>query len=170
MKVLATITQTAKPQNQADFLKINLTKFAVIWVKRCQKAGFLSPRSSTIIVTKEKGKSEGMERRRREKSNGCTISFYNSYFGDRFWPKKLLDAKRSIWRYIFKNPARYTTKEKIIQLTYLLHLHCAFISINIISGLACVITKVLITSHQHIYCCFQFCFLLYYSPTRAFPE
>ena len=32
----------------ADFLKTYLTKFAVIWVKRGQKAGFLSPRSSKI--------------------------------------------------------------------------------------------------------------------------
>ena len=61
-------------------------------------------------------------------------------------------------------------KGKEIPLTYLLHLHCACFSINIISGLACVITKVLITFHRHIYCCFQFCFLLYYSPTRAFPR
>ena len=30
--------------------------------------------------------------------------------------------------------------------------------------------KVLITFHQHIYCCLQFFFLLYYSPTRAFPR
>ena len=38
-----------------------------------------------MIVTKEKQrrkrKSEGKERRRREKSNGCTLNFYNSYFG-----------------------------------------------------------------------------------------
>ena len=71
---------------QPFFLKTNLlTKFAVIWVKRRQKAGFLSPRSSKITVTKEKErrkrKGEEKERRRRKKSNGCTISFYNSYFG-----------------------------------------------------------------------------------------
>ena len=57
-----------------------------------------------------------------------------------------------------------------IPLTYLLHLHCACMGTNIISGLACVITKVLITFHRHIYCCAQFCFLLYYSPTRVFPK
>ena len=55
----------------ADFLKTSLTKFAVIWVKKRQKAGFLSPRSSKIIVTKEKErrkrKSEEKERRRRKK-------------------------------------------------------------------------------------------------------
>ena len=38
----------------ANFLKTNLTKFAVIWVKKRQKACFISPRSSKIIVTKEK--------------------------------------------------------------------------------------------------------------------
>ena len=64
----------------------------------------------------------------------------------------------------------YNHQGKEIPLTYLLHLHSACISINIISGLACVITKVLITFHRHIYCCFQFCFLLYYSSTRVFPR
>ena len=74
------------------FLKTNLTTFAVIWVKRRQKAGFLSPISSKITVTKEKEEKEkeratGRSRRRREKSNGCTLRFYNSYFGV-FCPKK----------------------------------------------------------------------------------
>ena len=53
-------------------------------MKRRQKEGFLSPKSSKITVTKEKEsrktKSEEKERRRREKSNGCTLSFHNSYF------------------------------------------------------------------------------------------
>ena len=75
----------------ADFLKPNLTKFAVIWVKRLQKEGFLTARISKITVTKEnetwKRKSEEKERWRREKRNGCTLSFYNNYFGDSFWPK-----------------------------------------------------------------------------------
>ena len=67
-------------------------------MKRRQKAGFLSPRSSKIIVTKEKerrkGKSEERERRRREKSNGYTLSFYNGYFGVHFGGN------------VIKNPAR----------------------------------------------------------------
>ena len=54
---------------------------------------FLSPTSSKFTVTKEKEKrkrkSEEEERRRREKSNGCTLSFYNSYFGE----KKMLNTK-----------------------------------------------------------------------------
>ena len=94
-----------------DFLKTNLTKFVVIWVKRRQQAGFLSPRSSNITVTKEderrKRKSEEKERRRREKSNGCTLSFCNSYCGDSFSPKKLLDAKTPFRDNVFKSPARY---------------------------------------------------------------
>ena len=77
-----------------DFVKTNLTKIAVIWVKRSQKAGFLSPRSSKIIVKKKeerrKRKSGEKERRTREKSNGYTLSFYNSYLEIAFGRKKLL--------------------------------------------------------------------------------
>ena len=55
----------------ADFLKTSLTKFAVIWVKKRQKAGFLSPRSSKIIVTKEKAsrkrKSEEKKKKKKKK-------------------------------------------------------------------------------------------------------
>ena len=60
----------------ADFLKTNLRKFAVICVKRRQKARLLSPRSSKIKLTKKgKGerKSEERERRRRKKSNGFLV-------------------------------------------------------------------------------------------------
>jgi len=39
-------------ETSSRFLKTYLTKFAVMWVKRRQKAGFLSPRSSKIIVTR----------------------------------------------------------------------------------------------------------------------
>ena len=55
----------------ADFLKTKLTKFAVIWVKKRQKAGFLSPRSSKITVTKEKAsrkrKSEEKKKKKKKK-------------------------------------------------------------------------------------------------------
>ena len=68
-------------------------------MKRRQKSGFSSPRSSKITVTKEKErrkrKSEEKRRRRRKKSNGCTLGFYNSYFGDSFGGN------------VIKNPARY---------------------------------------------------------------
>ena len=66
-------------------------------MKKCQKALFLSPRGSKIIVTKEK---EGRKRKSEEKkkSNGCTLSFYDSYFENRFWAKKTVGRKRSTWR------------------------------------------------------------------------
>ena len=58
----------------------------------------LSPISSKITVTKKKERrkrnGEEKERRRREKSNGCTLSFHNGYFGDPFGGN------------LFKNPAR----------------------------------------------------------------
>ena len=49
----------------ADFLKTNVTKFAVIWVKKRQKARFLRPRSSKFTVTKEKER-----RKRKERGEG----------------------------------------------------------------------------------------------------
>ena len=39
-----------------------MTKFAVIWEKKHQKAGFLGPRSSKITVTKKKAKEKKKER------------------------------------------------------------------------------------------------------------
>ena len=75
---------------QADFLKTNLTKFAVISAKKGQRPQFfiLRPRSSKITPAKEKErrkkKSEKKKSRRREKSNGYTPSFYSGYFGDSF--------------------------------------------------------------------------------------
>ena len=49
--------------------------------ERRQKAGFLIPRSSKITVTEEKEKKERARKRKggeENKSNGCTLSFYNS--------------------------------------------------------------------------------------------
>ena len=78
-------------ENQPNEICSHLTE-------KASKGRFLKPENgSKIIVTKEKErrkrKSEEKERRRRKKSNGCTLSFYNSCFGDSFWPKKLFDAK-----------------------------------------------------------------------------
>ena len=60
------------------FLKTNLMKFAVICVKRHQKAGFLGLISSKITLTKEKErrkrKNEEEERRRAEKGDGYAVS------------------------------------------------------------------------------------------------
>ena len=51
---------------------------------------------------KKKERGEGKEEKRK-KINGCTPSFYNSYFGR----KKLLDAKGPFGNNVFKNRARY---------------------------------------------------------------
>ena len=79
--------------------------------EKSSKGRFLGPISSKITLTRERErrtrKSEEEEMRRREKSNGCTLSFYNGYFEDRFWPKKLLDAKGPFGSKVFKNPAIY---------------------------------------------------------------
>ena len=84
----------------ADFLNTNLTKFAVICAKRHQKAGFLSPRSSKITVTKEKErrkrKSEEKERRRRKRATAALLVSIIATLGDSFWPKKTVGCKRSI--------------------------------------------------------------------------
>ena len=77
-------------------------------MKRHQKAGFLSPRSSKIIVTKEeerrkrKRKSEDEERRRRKKAMIALLVFRiaSLYF-------KLLDAKGPFGDNVIKNPARH---------------------------------------------------------------
>ena len=64
------------------------------------------------MVTKEKEKKEKKEEREedreeKKKSNGCTLSFHNNYFGV-FGRKKLLDAKGLFGDNVFKNPARHT--------------------------------------------------------------
>ena len=84
--------------------------------EKASKGRFLKPENgSKITVTKEKErrkrKSKKKERRRRKKSNGCTLSFYNSYFGI----KQLFDAKGPFGDNVIKNSARYT----IMQIMYL---------------------------------------------------
>jgi len=81
-------------------------------VKRRQKAGFLSPRSSKIIVTKErerrKRKSEEKERRRRKKkAMAPLLVFIIATLEIVLGQKKLLDAKGPFGYNVSKNPARY---------------------------------------------------------------
>ena len=78
-------------------------------MKRRQKAGFLSPRSSKSTATKEKErrkrKSEEKERRREEKkSNSCTLSFIIATLEIVFRRKKLFDAKGPFGVNTVKNP------------------------------------------------------------------
>ena len=88
-------------------------------MKRRQKAGFLSPRSSKIIVTKKeerrkrkrtrkrKRKSEDEERRRRKKAMVALLVFRIATLEIVFGRKKLSDAKGSFGDNVIKNPARY---------------------------------------------------------------
>ena len=70
-------------------------------MKRRQKAGFLSPRSFKITVTKEKkGENERARRRKDGEEKKAMVALLvfiiATSFGDSFWPETLLDAKRSI--------------------------------------------------------------------------
>ena len=59
---------------------------------------------------RRKIKDKEKEMRRRERRNGCTLSFYNGYFGrkkKKRKEKKLLDAKVPFGCKVFKNPGSY---------------------------------------------------------------
>ena len=71
------------------FLKINLTKICShLREEAGQKGGFLDPISSKITLTNKKERRKRMSEEEKEKSNGFTLSFYDGYFGDSFWPEK----------------------------------------------------------------------------------
>ena len=71
------------------FLKINLTKICShLREEAGQKTGFLDPISSKITLTNKKERRKRMSEEEKEKSNGFTLSFYDGYFGDSFWPEK----------------------------------------------------------------------------------
>ena len=61
--------------------------------EKASKGRFLKPEKIQNHSNEGKGKEKKKERRegkkeKKQKSKGCTLSFYNSYFGDSFWPKK----------------------------------------------------------------------------------
>ena len=80
-------------------------------MKRSQKAGFLSPRSSKITVTSEKErrkrKNEEKERSRRKKAMVALLVFIIATLERVFGRKKLFDAKGPFGDYVIKNPARF---------------------------------------------------------------
>ena len=59
--------------------------------EKASKGRFLKPEKlqnhSNEGKGKEKKKERGEGKEEKKKSNGYTLSFYNSYFGDSFWPK-----------------------------------------------------------------------------------
>ena len=85
-----------------DFLKTNPTKLICSHLREKASNGrFLKPDKLQNHSNEGKGKNE------MKKSNGCTLSFFNSHFGDSFWSKKLLDAEGPFGHNVFKTPARY---------------------------------------------------------------
>ena len=66
--------------------------------EKASKGTFVKPEKLQNHSKEGKGKEKKKERgegkeERKEKSKGYTLSFYNSYFGDSFWPKKFLTQK-----------------------------------------------------------------------------
>ena len=97
----------------ADFLKTNLSTFAVIWAKRRQKVGYQWARiRSKITLTKEKvrrtRKSEEEERRRREEKKRlhALLVFIMAILEKE--KEKLLDKKGPFGGNVFKTLARHT--------------------------------------------------------------
>ena len=78
-----------------DFLKTNLLKkFAVIWVKRRQKVGFSSPRSSKITVTKKKERTRRKSEEKRKKAMVALLVFVIATLEIVFGRKKLQPRPR----------------------------------------------------------------------------
>ena len=80
--------------------------------EKASKGRFLKPEKlqnhSNEGKGEEKKKERGEGEEEKKKSNDCTVSFYNSYFGGTFWPKKLFDTKGPFGNNVIKNPARCT--------------------------------------------------------------
>ena len=70
------------------FLKINLTKICSHLREEASKGRFFGPDKLQNHTNEQKGKEKKKERVGEEKSNGFTLSFYDGYFGDSFWPQK----------------------------------------------------------------------------------
>ena len=88
-------------------------------MKRYQKAGFLIPRSSKIIVTEEteRRKGEEKERRKKEKCNGYNTATLETDF----WPKNLPDPKAPLDDNVIKNAARPVKKENCHTCNYMIY-------------------------------------------------
>ena len=71
----------------ADFLKTNPNEMCSHLSEKASKSRFLKPENLQNHSNQGKGKEkkkeqeEGKEEKEKKKSNGCTLSFYNSYFG-----------------------------------------------------------------------------------------
>ena len=81
-------------------------------MKKRQKGRFRkTEKLQNGTVTKEKDRKETKKERgdgkEKRKKQWLHYKFFNGYFGNTFWPKKLLDAKDQFGNNVMKNPARY---------------------------------------------------------------
>ena len=79
--------------------------------EKTSKGTFLKPEILQNHSNEGKGKDKRKERgeekeEKKKKSDGCSLSFHNSYFEDCFWPKKLLHAKSLFGDNVIKYPNR----------------------------------------------------------------
>ena len=84
-----------------------LADFAVIWVKRRQKAGFLSPRISKITVTRKKERRKRKSEEKKKTMVALLVFITATLEMPVFGRKKLLDDN------VIKNPARYIIIQEI---------------------------------------------------------
>ena len=78
-------------------------------MKKGQKAEVFSPKKLQRKGKSGKRKSQKEERRRREKSSGCTLNFQLATL-EILAVKYLFCGKRLFGGYVFKNPARYISE------------------------------------------------------------
>ena len=76
-------------------------------MKRRQKAGSVSPRSSKITLTKEKERRRRKSEEKRKKAMVALLVFIMATLKIVFGRKKLLDVNGPFVCNLFKNPARY---------------------------------------------------------------
>ena len=76
-------------------------------MKRRQKTGFVSPRNSKIIETKEKERRKRKNEEKRKKAMVALLVFIMATLKILLGRKQLLDAKSPFGGNVNKNPARY---------------------------------------------------------------
>ena len=84
----------------ADFLKTKPDEICNHLSEKASEGRLFGPDKPQNHSNQGKGKEKKKERRGgkevKRKNNGCTLSFYNRFFADCFWPKKTVGRKRSI--------------------------------------------------------------------------
>ena len=97
-----------------DFFENHPNEICSYLSEKASKGMFLKPikklqNHSNEGKRKEKKKERGVgKKEKRKKNNGCTLSFYNGYFGRK---KKMLDAKGPFGDNVIKNTAKYIRRK-----------------------------------------------------------